>query len=64
MPALHNLQLLPDSSMRALKNNPAYIRGLTRLLVIFTLLFLSLRKKQEAVYMGMAGVVMGKMQRV
>lgn len=54
VPALHNLWLLPDVSARALKKNPVYIWGLIRQLVIFTFLFLSLWKKQEAVYSGMA----------
>lgn len=54
-----NLQLLPEGSMGALKNNPVYIWGLTRELVIFTLLFLSLWKKLEVVYMGIAACCHG-----
>ena len=52
--APHNLQLLTEGSTGALKYNPVYIRGLTQELVIFTLLFLSLWKNREVVYMGIA----------
>lgn len=60
--APHNLQLLTEGSTGTLKYNPVYTRGLTQELVLFTLLFLSLWKNREVVYMGLLLVAMDEMQ--
>jgi hypothetical protein len=58
----HSSSQSTEGSTGAFKNNSVYMGGLARQLIIFTLLFLSLWKKQEVVCLGIAPVAMGEMQ--